>query len=537
MNERGSRRMTFSFALARASRTVPSLMRSVLLVTIVLMAGPLQATELPAPKRVALVMGNDQYQYVSKLERAGSDARSVAKALEAAQFSTRVLVNANRSQMSRAINRFVAELKDGGVGVFFFAGHGVQINNQNFLIPVDFQDYRVKGDIADQSISLQSLQDKLAEARAKFTLLVVDACRDNPLPRKAGRALGATRGLAQASSAEGQIVVFSAGANQQALDKLTDQDENPNGLFTREFLPWIAKPGVTIRDAVLGVRSAVRATARSVNHEQFPAIYDQAEGDFYFHPPSVARQNTTAPVASAPSELTASARAELAAWEQVRASRSEAEMLAFLERYPKGQFADIAQARLDGLRAAANEKAAAELELAQRTAREKSPSGLGSLSFAFEDKDWGIAARNVPRTDTYHAPTPLTVPGGKVIRTQELKLLLETNRNVVVIDVLNSKSNKDRKTIPGAVWMPGLGDGQLIGPDKERMAAAMARLTGGSKDRPVVFLCLNSQCWFSYNAILNAVEAGYTDLYWYRGGSDAWYGANLPISSVKRRSW
>ena len=522
------------FELAWAGRTLIDLLLSGLLTAVIVMSGHLQAAELSAPKRVALVIGNDQYQHVSKLERAANDARSIGTALEAAQFSTRVLLNANRSQMIRAINQFVAELEDGGVGVFFFAGHGVQINNQNFLIPVDLQDYQVEGDIADQSISLQSLQDKLVDVRAKFTLLVVDACRDNPFPRKAGRALGGTRGLSQASSAEGQIVVFSAGANQQALDKLTEKDENPNGLFTREFLPWIAKPGVAVRDAVLGVRSSVRASARSVNHEQFPAVYDQAEGQFFFHPPGPTVQITTAPLTSVVPDVAWSLRVELAAWEQVKASRSGVELAAFLERYPKGQFADIAQARLDGLKDAASEKAVADKERAQGIVRQQLPSAPSAFSFAFEDKDWGIAPWSVPRTDRYHAPTPLTIPGAKVIRTQDLKMLLDTNKNIVVIDVLDTK---DRKTIPQAIWMPGLGDGRFFGAEKGRMAVAMAKLTGDNKDRPIVYMCLNSQCWLSYNAALHAVEAGYTNVYWYRGGTEAWYAASLPVSSVTRTSW
>jgi PQQ-dependent catabolism-associated CXXCW motif protein len=502
-----------------------------LMLVLASMPGYLQAAELPIPKRFALVIGNDKYQHVGKLEKAANDAQAMGKALEAAQFSTRVLLNANRSQMSRAINQFVAELEDGGVGVFFFAGHGVQINNQNFLIPVDLQEYQVEGDIADQSISLQSVQDKLVDARAKFTLLVVDACRDNPLPRRAGRALGATRGLSQASSAEGQIVVFSAGANQQALDKVTDQDENPNGLFTREFLPWIAKPGVTIRDAVLGVRSAVRASARSVNHEQFPAVYDQAEGQFYFYPPSQSGQTSPAPAGPDPSQAL---RAELAMWEQVKTSRLAEEVAAFLERYPQGQFADIAAARIEGLKAAAAEKAAAELAMAERLAREKLVATPRAPSFAFEDKDWGVAPWKVPRKDKYHAPTPLTIPGAKVIRTLELKSMLDVDKLAVVIDVLEGK---DRKTVAGAFWMPGLGDGQFYGAEKGRMAAALAKITGGNKDRPLVFMCVNSECWLSYNATLHAVEAGYTQVYWFRGGSTSWNAASLPLESANKASW
>ena len=160
------------------------------------------------------MIGNDNYKTFRVLEKAVNDARAMGKALEQAHYSTEVVVNGTQRQMNLAINHFVAEVSGGGIGVLFYAEHGVQVNNQNYLIPVDMEKVASEADIADQSVSLQGVQDKLAEAHAKFSLLVVDACRDNPLPKKAGRSMGGTRGLAQASSADGQIVVFSAGANQ-----------------------------------------------------------------------------------------------------------------------------------------------------------------------------------------------------------------------------------------------------------------------------------------------------------------------------------
>jgi formylglycine-generating enzyme required for sulfatase activity len=293
-----------------------------------------------ASNRFALVIGNDTYQHVDPLEKAANDARAMGRALELAHFQTKVVVNASRTQMNMAINRFVNDVKGGGVGVFFFAGHGVQLNNQNFLIPVDLQDIQSEADIADQGVSLQGLQDKLAEARAKFSLLVVDACRNNPLPKMAGRSLGGTRGLSQASSAEGQIVVFSAGANQQALDKLSSSDTNPNGVFTREFLPLLSKPGVTIRDAVLQVRSSVRARAKSVDHEQFPAIYDQAEGDFYFVEGSGTQVASLVPVAVTPqpvAHIKTRDEIEQDTWEGVRDSNNAGAVAEYLKQYPKGR--------------------------------------------------------------------------------------------------------------------------------------------------------------------------------------------------------
>jgi hypothetical protein len=279
------------------------------LLLVMLLATPMSALAGPFSRnleihsdrqRYALVIGNDHYQSVHSLEKADNDATAVGKALEQIGFQTTVLLDANRRQMNAAINRFVDDIGGGGDGVLFFAGHGVQIDNQNFLLPVDLESPQSAADIGDQAISLQAVQDKIAQVRARFALLVIDACRDNPLPKRAGRGIGATRGLAQASSAEGQMVIFSAGANQQALDKLSPDDPNPNGVFTRELLPWLGKPGVSVRQAVLEVRRAVYARAKSLNHDQFPAVYDQVLGDFYFVPARGEPAPATMPTVLAP---------------------------------------------------------------------------------------------------------------------------------------------------------------------------------------------------------------------------------------------
>lgn len=154
--------------------------------------------------------------------------------------------------------------------------------------------------------------------------------------------------------------------------------------------------------------------------------------------------------------------------------------------------------------------------------------------FSFEDKDWGVEPTATPKRAPYHAPTPTSIPGARVIKTLELKGLLEANRNVVVVDVLDSKA---RKSIPGAFWMSGGGDGQFFAAEKSRFSTALDKLTGGDKTRPVVFLCISSQCWLSYNASLHALEAGYKDVIWYRGGTDAWTGASLEWKKPENVSW
>lgn len=301
------------------------------------------AGTVAAERRVALVIGNNDYQNVPKLEKAVNDAMAVSRALGKIGFEVMYLPNAGQKKMNQAVNEFAQKIAGGGIGVFFFAGHGLQINNQNFLLPVDIDMPKDPNDIDDQAISLVRVQDKLADAKAKFSLLVIDACRNNPLPKKAGRSLSGMPGLAQPSSPTGQIVLFSAGTNQQALDKLSDTDSNPNGLFTREFLPMISTPGLSAADALKKVRTSVTSKARAVGHDQNPALYDQTDGDFYF---IAGAPQQLASVAPATGPAVSQSAIELELWSSIKSSNDPEDFKEYLARYPNGQFASIAQRRV-----------------------------------------------------------------------------------------------------------------------------------------------------------------------------------------------
>ena len=230
-------------------------------------------------RRQALVIGNDAYQSVPKLLNARADARAMAKQLEATGFKVTLQFDLTERAMKDALRTFRTSVEGGDEVIVFFAGHGVQLGAANYLLPVD-----IRGDseeqVKDEAIPLQRILDDLSERRARFSLAIVDACRDNPF-KGSGRAIGG-RGLAPAAAASGQMVIFSAGAGQQALDRLGDKDKDPNGLFTRIFLREMAKPGLSIDSVIRTVRNEVVQMAKSVGHEQVPALYDQTLGEFYF---------------------------------------------------------------------------------------------------------------------------------------------------------------------------------------------------------------------------------------------------------------
>ena len=244
---------------------------------------PKTQTAVITSARRALVIGNNKYSSVSALENAADDAIAMAESLRTLSFDVTVKTDLSLKDMNAAIRNFKGSIKKGDEVVFFYAGHGVQIGQSNFLLPVDITG-ESEDQIRDDAVLLDRVLDDISEKKAKFTLAMLDACRDNPF-KKAGRSLGGgTRGLAPASTANGQMIIFSAGAGQQALDKLGPNDKEKNGLFTRVFIKEMQKSGLSVDRVVRNVRNQVVELAKSVKHDQVPAIYDQVIGEFYFKP-------------------------------------------------------------------------------------------------------------------------------------------------------------------------------------------------------------------------------------------------------------
>lgn len=239
-----------------------------------------QSQQQAQSRRVALVVGNDRYKLIPKLETAGEDARAVAEYLQQLGYRVTLRQNLAEREMKATLRNFAAQVRGGDEVVLFFAGHGVQIGANNFLLPVDIAG-ESETQIRDDAIPLQRMLDDMNERKAGFTLAIVDACRDNPF-KGTGRSIGG-RGLASTTAASGQMVVFSAGAGQQALDRLGPTDKDRNGVFTRVFLRELKNRELSIDRVIRRVRTEVVDLAKSVGHEQVPAIYDQVVGDYYFY--------------------------------------------------------------------------------------------------------------------------------------------------------------------------------------------------------------------------------------------------------------
>ena len=232
-------------------------------------------------QRLALVVGNDKYKNVPKLQNAVGDSKAISSLLSGLGYEVLMFYDLNEKQFKGALRQFKQRLKGGEEVVFFFAGHGVQIGSANYLLPTDVGSDNEE-QIRDEGIPLQRVLDDFSESKVKFSLAMVDACRDNPF-KSTGRSIGG-RGLAATSAATGQMIIFSAGTGQQALDRLGTNDKARNGLFTRVLIEKVSQSKEPIHILMRDVRAEVAKLAQSIGHEQVPAIYDQVIGDFYFVP-------------------------------------------------------------------------------------------------------------------------------------------------------------------------------------------------------------------------------------------------------------
>jgi len=154
--------------------------------------------------------------------------------------------------------------------------------------------------------------------------------------------------------------------------------------------------------------------------------------------------------------------------------------------------------------------------------------------YAGEDRDWGVPPATQLRIVGYHGPTPRQIPGGRVVTTGELKALMEQEPRPYVIDVLGGGVHR---TIAGAFWMLGSGAGDMSKDEEARFAKAIAAFAGGDKNRPMVFFCVDAECWLSYNAALRSIALGYTNVMWYRGGITSWRVAENPMTQSDPFFW
>ena len=375
----------------------------------------------PGEKRVALVIGNNDYAHVEKLRNAVADAEAMKRELTALGFDVVYRKNANRDDMNEAIDEFLGKLSSDAIGLMFYAGHGVEIKGASYVIPTDMK-AKKETQIVNNGIEIARVLEQMGETHAKFSLVILDACRDNPFKGTGSRSIGGSRGLATPSSASGIMVVYSAGANQRALDRLNDEDKDPNGLFTREFLKAIKEPGVNVKAAVENVKQTVIAQAKTVGHQQTPAIYDQSTGSFFFTLPSEHKATVTVE----PSGGGQSDR-ETVFWQSAQVDPVMCQE--YLTKYPKGEYTRLAQRCV--------EKGKESKPMVRHTGEGGQPSGQPSV-----EKRSLSSKKIMVVMPEHHLRRYILDPAGE---TEMIRILIKNG--FFVIDQKQSQTMRQNETI------------------------------------------------------------------------------------------
>jgi uncharacterized caspase-like protein len=297
--------------------------------------------ERPAPgvahKRVAFVVGNSAYRHTTKLENPRNDATDVSAALKRLGFHVIEGFDLDKAAFDRKIRDFAAALQGAEVGVFFYAGHGLQVSGHNYLVPIDAQ--LTTASALDLEMVPLDLVHRAMERAARTSILFFDACRDNPLSRRLARAMGTrsvevASGLAAVRGGVGTLISFSTQPGMVALD-----GRGRNSPFSAALVRHLGATSDDLNATLIAVRLDVM---RETDGMQVPWEHSALTGRFYFNP------GTQAAAPAAERHLRLSEAAE--AWSATRDTTSVRVLETFISRYSNTFFAELARARIEELK-------------------------------------------------------------------------------------------------------------------------------------------------------------------------------------------
>ena len=276
-----------------------------------------------ADKRVALVIGNSAYENVPRLTNPSNDAADVATKLKALGFEVVEGIDLGKRDMEKRIRAFAEALSGADVGLFYYAGHGLQVDQRNFLAPIDAQ-LKSESDLDFEAVQLDLVLKNMVR-NASTSIVFLDACRDNPLAAnlaQVGRSLDVGRGLARVEAAASMMIVYATEPGKVALD-----GTGRNSPFTGALLRHIDTEGASISDVMIAVRNDVLS---ETSGKQRPFESASLTGQFFFKP----KPQATADKASSGSDEIAVLREQIAKLQEDQGAllKSQQEQLAVLQK-------------------------------------------------------------------------------------------------------------------------------------------------------------------------------------------------------------
>jgi len=261
--------------------------RIILLPIILVLISPFSVIAAPE-RRTALIIGNGSY-HSGPLKNPVNDATDMAVALKSLDFDVVLKTNARMQDMEEAIRDFGNRLKRGGEGLFFYAGHAVQINGKNYLIPIGANVTR-ETDAKYQAIDAEMILDEMANAGNHMNIMILDACRDNPLGKSFR---SASRGLAIISDApQGMLITYSTSPGKTAAD-----GEGRNSPYTAALLRYMTEPGQPVEQVFKKVRQTLTTQSGG---RQIPWELSSLQGNFFFAPGAAGKSTTPSPAVPQP---------------------------------------------------------------------------------------------------------------------------------------------------------------------------------------------------------------------------------------------
>lgn len=354
------------------------------------------ASQSQAEQRVALVIGNSDYgAEMGKLPNPANDAALMAKTLKQVGFDVISITNADQNKMKQAIKEFGRKLTAAGseaTGLFFYAGHGLQVGGENYLVPVHAA-IEQEGDVDVEAVPASMVLRQMDFSGSSVNIVILDACRNNPLARSMR---SATRGLAEIRERPtGSFIAYSTAPGQTAVD-----GKGKNSPYTLALAAAIVTPGAGIEEVFRTVRGKV---LKETDQKQVPWDASSLTAPFFFVPPSAGSTSTASSSSSGGNSAPAAPvdskqQVEVAYWESIKDSTNTADFEAYLKKYPDGDFVDLARIRIAKLKdtKVASAAQANDGGNLQRDTGEASQGAGASASSApeFEPLDQTIHSKN-----------------------------------------------------------------------------------------------------------------------------------------------